>query len=205
MGSRSVACGEPSFISPTWMSRPRPSTARFNSWMPNSTSFPRGATFRWWREEKPSVAYADILTRGIYTARKERVEANTPHFLPPLPPGQPHNRLALGRMDGQPGESFDRAGHGQSYVERALRRRPGGDHGGLWDHGPAAFASPAARLAGSGIPRERLGHEAYVQAHGDVRRLPPECEINSATVGPGSEEPSAGAWAALPHGCRDAA
>jgi hypothetical protein len=46
-------------------------------------------------QEKPSVAYADVLTRGIYTARKERVEANTPHFLPPLPAGQPHNRLAL--------------------------------------------------------------------------------------------------------------
>jgi Protein of unknown function (DUF1553)/Protein of unknown function (DUF1549)/Planctomycete cytochrome C/Concanavalin A-like lectin/glucanases superfamily len=46
-------------------------------------------------EEKPSVAYANILTRGIYTARKERVEADTPHFLPPLPPGRPHNRLAL--------------------------------------------------------------------------------------------------------------
>jgi hypothetical protein len=46
-------------------------------------------------QEKPSVAYADVLTRGIYTARKERVEANTPHFLPPLPAGRPHNRLAL--------------------------------------------------------------------------------------------------------------
>ena len=45
--------------------------------------------------ERPSLAYADILTRGIYTARKERVEANTPHFLPPLPAGVPHNRLAL--------------------------------------------------------------------------------------------------------------
>jgi Protein of unknown function (DUF1553)/Protein of unknown function (DUF1549)/Planctomycete cytochrome C/Concanavalin A-like lectin/glucanases superfamily len=46
-------------------------------------------------QEKPSVAYADVLTRGIYTARKERVEANTPHFLPPLPAGLPHNRRAL--------------------------------------------------------------------------------------------------------------
>jgi hypothetical protein len=45
--------------------------------------------------EKPSIAYAHILTRGIYTARTERVEANAPHFLPPLPPGEPHNRLAL--------------------------------------------------------------------------------------------------------------
>ncbi len=46
-------------------------------------------------EERPSVAYADVLTRGIYTARKERVEANTPHFLPPLPAGVPHNRRAI--------------------------------------------------------------------------------------------------------------
>jgi hypothetical protein len=45
--------------------------------------------------ERPTVAYADILTRGVYTARKERVEANTPHFLPALPAGVPHNRLAL--------------------------------------------------------------------------------------------------------------
>jgi hypothetical protein len=47
--------------------------------------------------EKPSLAYADILTRGIYTARTERVEANTPHYLPPLPAGMPHDRLALAR------------------------------------------------------------------------------------------------------------
>jgi Protein of unknown function (DUF1553)/Protein of unknown function (DUF1549)/Planctomycete cytochrome C/Concanavalin A-like lectin/glucanases superfamily len=45
--------------------------------------------------EKPSIAYADILVRGIYSARKVRVEANTPHFLPLLPAGAPHNRLAL--------------------------------------------------------------------------------------------------------------
>lgn len=46
-------------------------------------------------QEKPSIAYAHILSRGIYTARTERVEANTPHFLPPIPTGQPHDRLAL--------------------------------------------------------------------------------------------------------------
>jgi hypothetical protein len=46
-------------------------------------------------QERSSIAYADVLTRGIYTARKERVEADTPHFLPPLPAGVPHNRLAL--------------------------------------------------------------------------------------------------------------
>jgi hypothetical protein len=52
--------------------------------------------------EKPSIAYADLLARGIYTARKERVEANTPHFLPPLPAGEPHNRLALAKWTVSP-------------------------------------------------------------------------------------------------------
>jgi hypothetical protein len=46
-------------------------------------------------EERPTIAYAHVLSRGIYTARMERVEANTPHFLPPLPAGVPHDRLAL--------------------------------------------------------------------------------------------------------------
>jgi hypothetical protein len=45
--------------------------------------------------ERDEIAYADVLTRGVYTARKERVEADTPHFLPPLAPGEPHNRLGL--------------------------------------------------------------------------------------------------------------
>ena len=47
--------------------------------------------------EKPSIAYADVLTRGVYTARTEKVEATTPHYLPPLPAGVPHNRLALAK------------------------------------------------------------------------------------------------------------
>ena len=34
--------------------------------------------------EKPSIPYANILTRGVYSARADRVEANTPHFLPAL-------------------------------------------------------------------------------------------------------------------------
>ncbi len=52
--------------------------------------------------EKPSIAYAHILGRGVYTARLERVEANTPHFLPPLPPGEPRNRLALAKWTVSP-------------------------------------------------------------------------------------------------------
>jgi hypothetical protein len=52
--------------------------------------------------EKPSLAYANVLTRGVYTARTERVEADTPHFLPPLPPGEPRNRLALAKWTVSP-------------------------------------------------------------------------------------------------------
>jgi hypothetical protein len=47
--------------------------------------------------EKPTLAYAAVLERGNYAAREERVEANTPHYLPPLPADLPHNRLALAR------------------------------------------------------------------------------------------------------------
>ena len=52
--------------------------------------------------EKSSLAYAYVLTRGVYTARTERVEANTPHFLPPLPPGEPHDRLTLAKWTVSP-------------------------------------------------------------------------------------------------------
>ena len=52
--------------------------------------------------EKPSLAYAHVLTRGVYTARTERVEADTPHFLPPLPAGELHNRLALAKWTVSP-------------------------------------------------------------------------------------------------------
>jgi hypothetical protein len=52
--------------------------------------------------EKPSIAYAHVLTRGVYSARMERVEANTPHFLPALPAGVAHNRLALAKWTVSP-------------------------------------------------------------------------------------------------------
>ena len=52
--------------------------------------------------EKPTLAYADILERGNYAAREERVEANTPHYLPSIPAGMAHNRLALARWTVSP-------------------------------------------------------------------------------------------------------
>jgi hypothetical protein len=52
--------------------------------------------------EKPSIAYANVLTRGVYSARGERVEADTPHFLPAPPAGEPHDRLALAKWTVSP-------------------------------------------------------------------------------------------------------
>ena len=45
--------------------------------------------------EKDTPAFADILKRGDYFARGERVEPAPPHFLAPLPKGAPNNRLGL--------------------------------------------------------------------------------------------------------------
>ena len=52
--------------------------------------------------DKHSIAYANVLSRGMYSARMDRVEANTPHYLPPLPAGMPHNRLALAKWTVSP-------------------------------------------------------------------------------------------------------
>jgi Protein of unknown function (DUF1553)/Protein of unknown function (DUF1549)/Concanavalin A-like lectin/glucanases superfamily/Planctomycete cytochrome C len=46
-------------------------------------------------EEAPTLAYADVLTRGAFGARKERVRPGVPHFLPGLPTGVALDRLTL--------------------------------------------------------------------------------------------------------------
>jgi len=46
-------------------------------------------------EEAPTLAYADVLTRGVFSARTERVRPGVPHFLPPLRNGAPLDRASL--------------------------------------------------------------------------------------------------------------
>jgi hypothetical protein len=46
-------------------------------------------------EESAGLAYADVLARGIYSQRRERVRPGVPQFLPPLPPGAPLDRRGL--------------------------------------------------------------------------------------------------------------
>lgn len=49
-------------------------------------------------EERPnSEAAAHILARGVYSAKGERVTADVPASLPPLPEGAPRNRLGLAK------------------------------------------------------------------------------------------------------------
>ena len=45
--------------------------------------------------EKSTPAFSNVLTRGDYFARGERVEPSVPHFLPELPKGVPKNRRGL--------------------------------------------------------------------------------------------------------------
>jgi hypothetical protein len=46
-------------------------------------------------EEAPGLAYADVLTRGAFGARKERVRPGVPHFLPGLPANAPLDRRGV--------------------------------------------------------------------------------------------------------------
>ncbi len=46
-------------------------------------------------EESPGLPYADVLTRGAFGARTERVRPGVPHFLPPLPANAALDRRGL--------------------------------------------------------------------------------------------------------------
>jgi len=46
-------------------------------------------------EEKPGTPFAHVLNRGVYSDLGEKVFANTPAVLPPMPEGAPKNRLGL--------------------------------------------------------------------------------------------------------------
>src|SRR6185437_11587988 len=46
-------------------------------------------------QEDPGLAYANILFRGSYSDRRDRVRPAAPHFLPALPAGAAPDRLSL--------------------------------------------------------------------------------------------------------------
>jgi hypothetical protein len=53
-------------------------------------------------EEAPTLAYADVLTRGLFSARAERVRPGVPHFLPGLSTGASLDRLTLAQWTVSP-------------------------------------------------------------------------------------------------------
>jgi hypothetical protein len=48
-------------------------------------------------QERPDLPEAHVLTRGVYSARTQRVRPQVPHFLPQPRTGTPHDRLSLAR------------------------------------------------------------------------------------------------------------
>lgn len=55
----------------------------------------RGSVSLVMQERPNSEAIAHVLIRGVYSAKGEKVTANVPEALPPLPENAPHNRLGL--------------------------------------------------------------------------------------------------------------
>lgn len=55
----------------------------------------RGAVTHVMQEREGQMPFAHILYRGAYDQKRERVDANTPSALPPMPAGLPRNRLGL--------------------------------------------------------------------------------------------------------------
>ena len=55
----------------------------------------RGAITHVMEERKDQKPYAHLLYRGMYDAPRERLEADTPAVLPPMPASLPRNRLGL--------------------------------------------------------------------------------------------------------------
>ena len=99
---RSVARGQASSTSTTWTHRSAQFESEIKKLDAQLDQLSEGGDITLVSWEKPSLAYADVLTRGMYTARTERVEANTPHYLPPLPKDEPRNRLALAKWTVSP-------------------------------------------------------------------------------------------------------
>jgi hypothetical protein len=57
----------------------------------------RGAISLVMEEKKDSEAFAHVLTRGVYSDKGEKVTADTPAVLPPMPADAPKNRLGFAR------------------------------------------------------------------------------------------------------------
>src|SRR5690242_6715607 len=99
-------------------------------------------------------------------------------------------------MARQPTESADRARDHEPRLAALLRPRPGEDVGRFRHAGRAAFASGAARLAGSRIPGSALEPEGDAPADRHVGNVPAILEGDAGSRESRPGEYSAGARAA---------
>ncbi|MEY4005017.1 MAG: hypothetical protein RLZZ221_1113, partial [Verrucomicrobiota bacterium] len=99
--------------------------------------------------EKTTPAYSDILKRGDYFARLERVEPSVPHFLPGLPANAPRNRRGLADWLLAPEQPLmarvtaaaDGPRHREPCLAGAVRPGIGRNFGGFRGDGRPAHAS----------------------------------------------------------------
>ena len=155
--------------------------------------------------EKPSLAYANVLTRGVYTARTDRVEANTPHYLPPLPANEPHDRLALAKWT----VSAENPLTARVTVNRMWNEVFGAglvetteDFGimGQRPSHPELLDWLAVEFRQSGWNIKHMYKLMVMSAAYRAKR-----EVDAPAACQRSEEPAACAWATIPHGCGDVA
>ena len=138
-------------------------------------------------EESPRLAYADVLTRGNFAQRAEKVRPGVPHFLPPMPKDAPKDRRGLAEWV----VSAKNPLTARVSVNRMWQEIFGTGLVETTENfgtaGRAAFPSRTARLAGGRLPRERLGREAFLQAARDVRHL---SAVSQATLRPLEKDPT---------------
>jgi hypothetical protein len=154
--------------------------------------------------EKPTPAYADILKRGDYYSRVERVGPGTPHFLPPPPAGAPLDRRGLADWLLSPEQPlFSRVTVNRMWQEvfgTGLVDTPG-DFGVM---GAKALPSRAPGLARGQVPRERLGREGILPDARDLGHVPAVGVRDAGAALQGSGKPPAFAGTAPADGRRDA-
>jgi hypothetical protein len=128
----------------------------------------------------------NILDRGAYLAKKEKVSFDAPGFLPPLPKDAPKNRLGLAQWLFRPEHPLT----ARVQVNRQWQHffgfgivRTSEDLGVQSDR---PTAPGAARLALGRVPRIRLEDQDPSEAHRDQQDLP---SVQRRHQGPPAEGP----------------
>jgi hypothetical protein len=153
------------------------------------------------QHEQAGMPSAHLLP-GMYDQPREKLAANTPYALPPMSAALPKS-LGLARWLVDPAHPLT----ARVAVNRMWQElfgtglvKTSDDFGSQGE--PPSHPELLDWLAG-GVPRERVGREAPVQADGDLGGVPAGGRSDAVEDREGSREPAAFARSAVPHGCRD--